>query len=327
MAEIVPAGEKEWLMIPFYSDLTSAGYNDTLSKFEDFLVKAKVVTGLNLVVVDDGCGLAPERLGNTPDLLISIPENRGKAYAIREGLKTLLGNPNTNPRFIVQYDGDGDQSYIDIPRLRDRLVDIAGGDPNTPALVIGDRYSEGLSITPNPDSVDYRQSILLFFGALAEQFGFDGVRDWVSGARGYSQRYASEFLNRSKSSRYGLESEQLVVAYLAGARVGTASLRESRPRDPHTLTSKWLQNFEVYLDHEDELRRRGQGHTVDLVKTLVRELREELDTFQLDLTPLGEDTKMQFTRIGDRYTAQIPKEYRKKLFMEAADFPFTIRRP
>lgn len=326
MIECSPVSENYWLLIPFYSNPTAVHFKQTVNKFRTFLKGAKQVTGLNLAVVDDGCGFEPSQFAGIADCLIQIPENRGKANAVREGLNQLLDNPTINMGFIIQYDGDGDQSYTDIPVLHTRLLDIAEGDPEKPALVIGDRYSEKLRIPPNPDSVAYRQTLLMFFGAIANQLGFNNVRDWVSGARGYTQGYAREFLRNSKSRKYGLESEQLVVASLVGARVTTAPLTESRPRDPHTLTSKWLENFEVYLDYKETLRNLGKGHVVDLLLSLVHDLYQETDTFQLDLTSLGENTSMHFTRLGDRYTAEIPAEYRSRLFVSEDQFPFTIRK-
>lgn len=326
MTERPAVSENCWLLIPYYSDPASVHFGQTVDKFRSFLESAKQVPGLNLAVVDDGCGFEPTRFTGIADCLIQISENRGKAYAVREGLKQLLANPTINLGFIIQYDGDGDQSYTDMPVIHTHLLDLAEGDPEKPALVIGDRYSEKLRVPPNPGSVTYRQTLLMFFGAIANQLGFNEVRDWVSGARGYTQAYAREFLRNSKSRRYGLESEQLVVASLVGARVITAPLTESRPRGPHTLTSKWLENFEVYLDYEEALRNQGKGYLVDLLISLVDHLKRGTDTFQLDLTPLGENTSMQFTRLGDRYTAEIPTEYRSRLFILENQFPFTIRK-
>ncbi|MBI4057745.1 hypothetical protein HY405_00265 [Candidatus Microgenomates bacterium] len=323
--ESLLTSENSWIVIPFYTDPQSPHYDATIDRFAEFLERSKEVTGLNLAVIDDGSGLSYGNLTNTPDVLISLPVNKGKASAMRDGLHTLLEDVSKKTDFIVQYDGDGDQSYADIPIVHQKLVEISQSNPNIPVLVIGDRYSEDLIVPPNPDSVAYRQTLLMFFGAIAKNLGFDNVRDWVSGARGYTRAYARAFLENSKSSRYGLEAEQLVVASLVGAKVTTAPLTESRPRDPHTLTSKWLQNFEVYLDHEEALRKQGKGHIVDLAKRLVVQLREEHDVFDLDLSPIGEDTRMRFTRLGDRYTAEIPHEHRARLFAEDT-FPFSIKR-
>lgn len=319
MLECRSFGEKSWLFIPFYTDPQSPEYQRSILNFSDFLVNAKDISGLNLAVVDDGCGLSREGLRDVPDLLVTLPQNMGKAQAIRRGLEVLL---DQGLEFIVQYDGDGDQSYVDIPVIHDHLVSLAQADPTIPALVIGDRYAE-IRNEPNPESIEYRQTILTFFGAIARQLGFEGVRDWVSGARSYTRRYAEEFLNRSKSSRYGIESEQLVAASLMGARVAVAPLTESRPRDPHTLTSKWLENFEVYRDHADALFESGKGHLVCLLGEMTRQLRAEIDEFHLDLSPIGENARIQFTRIGDRYTALIPWEERAHLF-ERSD-AFTLK--
>lgn len=324
MVEQLQSVDNSWLVIPFYIDPKLSTYEETVGRFGNFLACSKQVTGLNLAVIDDGAKLTPE-IVKTADFIVKLPKNRGKASALREGLRNLLSEPNVDAGFIVQYDGDGDQSYVDIPTVHNRLIEVAEGNPDIPTLIIGDRYAEGLLTPPNPESVTYRQSILMYFGAIAKELGFPDVRDWVSGARGYTRAYAREFLNSSRSERYGLESEQLVVASLSGSRVCTVPLTQSRPRDPHTLTSKWLQNFEVYLEHDAPLRERGKGYVVDLIGDMVGRLKEQQDQFDLDLTPLGEDTMLHFTRLGDTYTAEIPAEYRAKLFAEN-EFPFTIRK-
>ena len=325
--ERVGFGKNSWLMIPFYADPELPGYKEAVGRFAGFIEHSKDITGLNLAVIDDGSGLTPDLLNNVPDRLITIPENMGKANAVRVGLNSLLNEPANNLGFLVQYYGDGDQASKDIPRVQKKIVEISRGNPEIPALVIGDRYSEELTVTPNPESVAYRQSLLTFFGSIARTLGHDeNVRDWVSGARAYTRRYAKEFLAKSKSGRYGVECEQLVVASLVGAKVATAPLTVSRPRDTSTLTSKWLQNFEVFLGYEDALRERGKGPLVDLVGNLVEMLKQEVDEFDVNLSPLGEETEMHFTRQGDRYTALIPPDYRAKIFDTERNFPFTIRK-
>lgn len=327
MAKPIEAADETWLMIPFYTDPKSPEFSKHVAKFRGFVDGAKDITGLKLAVIDDGCGVDNEHLGNAADLLVTIPANRGKAHAIREGLGQLIGDPKHNAGFIVQYDGDGDQPYDAIPSVQRTLVETAKGDRNNPVLVIGDRYSEGLKTTPNPESVVYRQSILTLFGALAGNLGHDGVRDWVSGARGYTEKYAEEFLKRSRSNRYGVESDQLIIATLAGAEVKHAPLSDSRPRDPWTLTTKWLENFDIYDAHRPELVAAGKGHILDLVDELRDGLRSGSQEFHLDLDSLGEATKMRFWRWdNERHAAEIPAEYRAKLFVPDATFPFTLRK-
>jgi hypothetical protein len=307
-----------WLLIPFYTDPNSSDYSDKVVRFKDFATSAKDVSGLKLAVVDDGSELDPEDFYDVADLLVSIPQNGGKANAVRQGLKALTTDPEINPDYIVQYDGDGDQSFTDIPQFEGELLRASGGNPDNPALVIGDRYSEKLAVSPNPDSIAYRQSILIFFGAIANRFGFD-VKDWVSGARGYSAEYARRFLERSKSDRYGIEAEQLAIAFLEGASVGRVPLTYSRPRDPQTETTKWLQNFDAFALHEDDLRKQGQGDLMDLVGELRSNLRAEIDEFNLDLEPIGTPTEIGFRRVdgfgvGTAYTANVPYEFRTSYF-------------
>lgn len=312
-------------MIPFYSDSRLPEHEQKVSRFGEFIVNAKSLTGFNLAVVDDGSKLDPERFRPTVDVLVQRPENRGKAQAVRQGMAALLSDPTLRTDFIVQYDGDGDQSFADVPGIMDSLIRASEENPGKPALVIGERYSEGLRTAPNPNSVTYRQSILIFFGAISRQFGFD-VRDWVSGARGYTQEYARRFLGRSQSNNYGIEAEQLVLAYLEGASVHTAPLTDSRPRDPHTDTSKWLQNFDVFLLYGDELRGRGQENLVGILEKLTHQLRNGSDVFELDLSPIGENTSMRFERHNGAHTAEIPYGYRSRVFSGEGGFPFALKK-
>lgn len=326
MSELSQHLEKSWLMIPFWTDPKARDYPEQVDKFSKFAAEAKEVAGLKLAVIDDGCGLSPERLGGSPDLFISLKTNQGKAQAIRHGLSSLLSLPE-KPSFIVQYDGDGDQIARDIPNVRDRLLEVSQGDPTQPTLVIGNRYSEGLKTSPNPESIAYRQSLLIFFGALAKQItGADNVRDWVSGARGYTFSYADAFNQRSRADRYGVESEQLIIAGLVGATVDTARLTDSRPRDPWTLTSKWLQNFEIYSQHSQSLIDNGLNNVVDLVDDLVDNLKQN-EPFTVDLSPIGESTQMRLWKWdSERHAAEIPAEYRAAIFETESDFPFTLRK-
>ncbi|MBI2021292.1 hypothetical protein HYS93_00200 [Candidatus Daviesbacteria bacterium] len=319
--------ESGLLLIPIYIDPNSARYDADVSKFQGFLNRAKAASDLRIAIVDDGSALKPDQFNGVVDHMISLSVNVGKAQAIRSGLAALLIDPSARPGFIVQYDGDGDQAPEDTASIYNRLIEVSEGNPAKPVLVIGDRYSEGLKTAPNPESVAYRQTLLIFFGSIARNLGFEGVRDWVSGARGYTASYAEGFLSLSRSRRYGVESEQLIIASLNGAGVTTAQLSDSRPRDPWTLTSKWLQNFEIYDAHREGLKAIGRNNVVAMVDELENKLRRGEDEFDLDLRALGEETTISFRRWNERaHTAHIPSDYRARVFDQNAQFPFTLRR-
>lgn len=309
------------LVIPFYSNPDLEQHAQAVDAFADFSGKAKEVTGLPLAIIDDGSELPVDRFTEIADRLITIPKNLGKSAALRSGLCELLADPDTPTDFIVQFDGDGDQSSDDILGLFERLVDVSKADPENRTLIIGDRYSERLIVPPNPESIAYRQSLLIFFGGIALQLtGAHEVRDWVSGARGMTSSMAHELVQRGGSGYYGLESEQLVIAGLVGAEVATAPLTVSRPRDPDTLRSKWMQNFEVYSIHRKALLAQGQVRLVQLVDTLMSNLEASTDEFTLDLEAVGEQTTMHFTRDDDRYTARVPEDYRATIFEDPNGF-------
>lgn len=313
-----------WLLIPFYSNPNLETYSESVIKFRKFAKDAKAVSGLKLAIVDDGSDLNPEDFLDFTDRLIQLPVNGGKAVAVRQGLHTLLTDDEERVDFIVQYDGDGDQSFTDIPLFASRIHEHTEGDPTKPVLLIGDRYSDRLVTPPNPDSVAYRESILIFLGAIAKQFDYD-VRDWVSGARAYTRDFAQKFLDRSVSDRYGIEAEQLVIAYLENAEVGNVALEHSRPRDSFTEGWKLLQSFDMFLAHGDELRNKGKNPLVDTLTDLTAGLRALETHVEIDLHPLGESTSIRFDRINETaYTAEIPEDFRMQVF--SGESPFSLRK-
>lgn len=73
-----------------------------------------------------------------PDAQINLDQNRGKSEAVRRAMKLIINQPNI-PNFILQTDGDMDQDPRDVSIIAEFLDNLALS-PNTPALVIGNRY-------------------------------------------------------------------------------------------------------------------------------------------------------------------------------------------
>lgn len=318
------SGLNSWVLIPFYSDPVSGSHTNDVEGFRSYLERLKNHTDLNIAIVDDGSGLRVSEWETIADLMVQNPSNLGKAEAVRRGLRTLLSDPEFDANYILQMDADRDQSFIDLHFVLDPLMEITGEDSGKAALAVGERYSGELISPINPDSVAYRQSVLILFGLLAKRMGIN-LKDWQSGTRGYSMEYANRFLKRSVSSRYGLEAEQVVVSYIEQAKVIGVPLALSRPRESSTSANKFIQNLEAIMSHKKSLENKGQVDLLTVVEDILVAMREGRDLFEIGLGPLGEDVVMTFEMIEGSYTAKLPDAFRRGIF-PLIEEPFLIKK-
>lgn len=61
------------------------------------------------------------------------------------------------------------------------------------------------------------------------------------------------------------------------------------------------------LIHKTELEKKGLGPLVEVISQLQENLKEGSKQFNLNLSPLGENESIQFTRLENGYTADIVK--------------------
>jgi glycosyltransferase involved in cell wall biosynthesis len=243
----------------------------------------------HVFVVDDGTGKIAVR-GNNFTLKV-LPQNLGKAGAIRHGLEMILGQQI--PAAIAQIDYDHDQSPKDIPALLNKMRETQSD------IVIGNRYNVHSENRP------YRKRVNLFQNLICQIFGFDDVTDLVSGLWVYTGKFAQQFLSRSKSEGWGLNMEMATIARLVGAKVVEAPLSVSRNRGPATPTIKLLQSLDGILLHTDALRAKGYGILVEFLSDVRRKLDRRQEQFDIDLTPLGKAIKFRSRLLpGDTYTLE-----------------------
>ena len=314
-----------WVLIPFYKDPMAEGYRQSVEYVKALGVRATSSSDLRLALVDDGARLEPQEFQGIADLLDQVPASTGKAAAIRRGLRRILAAEASRPVGIVQFDGDQDQSPADVRRLLHALLDLTGGDLRTPALVIGQRYHERMVPPARPESIPYRQALIIFLRLIAGRLGF-AVDDWVSGARAYTSEYALRFVEESRADGYGVEAEQLVVARIRGATVRGLPLTYGNPRAPQTKAAKWLQTLQAFLLHAEQLDREGMADLLGVVTELSDQIAAAADEFDLDLTPLGDQSRVHFQRHGADYTASVPAETRLRHFQGLDSFAMADRR-
>lgn len=324
MSEVIEHSEffqsgRDSAVIPFYSTDPVQ-----VTNFYVFIDKFREFSDLNVVVVNDGTsGLDLARVNS--GLIVQAEDglNHGKAEAIRLGLRTMIENPRYSTDYIVQYNGDSDQSHLEPPKILSRLKEICGSNPNIPALVVGERYSARLETPPNPDSIEYRQSVLILQRAIAARFGY-GISDWVSGSRAFTSEYAKRFLSMSVSQFYGLEAEELTIAHLIGAKVGIEPLRVSRPRDPDTQVGKLLQNLHAILSHKDLLIEKGQQSVVELLEVFKHSIMGGVDQFTVDLNNIDFPAVIECRRTENGYAVFLPKDVVDQHFNTSVH-PFAFR--
>lgn len=306
-------------LIPFYSadPIQVEAFYLFIDKFREF-------NNVNVVVVNDGTsGLEVAKVN--AGLIIQAQDglNHGKAEAIRLGLITMLHDPRYSADYFVQYNGDSDQSYLEPPKLLTRVKDLCEFDPTQSALVVGERYSRKLETPPNPDSIEYRQSVLILQKAIAGRWGYP-VSDWVSGSRAFTSGYARRFLEMSSSQFYGVEAEELTVAYLIGAKVGIEPLVVSRPRDPNTNAGKLLQMLDAILAHKDLLNGKGQKEVVDLLEVFKYNIINGVDQFSVDLNSIDFPAVINCKRRESGYAVFLPEEIVNQHF-DTSLHPFAFR--
>lgn len=380
-----PPGGSTWAVIPYYYTPGGTSHWNETSREKSIRTLQTVCNGLRdpgfglsannikVAVVDDGSSLDPSQIST--DTIISLPENRGKAEAVRFALRKILEKEDA-PDWIVQIDGDGDQNPNDIHSLLFEAQRLSEYSPNTPVLGIGNRYTGELISHPStfhpfyhawhetsgqmhelmsqhkaagidePDDnlrelmekefhlrheaaqdpfevVKYRLSMLVLQRALSiklaqclqrKQLSWEPnnadehwkIPDWASGSRVYNRQFAQHFLNQSRSEKYGIEAEQIIIAYLTDTNVFSQGIYFSRHRDEDTEAEKLMQMLHAILLHKQELLDQGAGQVVDFLEEIGANYMSGKSEFSMSLEPLGHEVEMVFRRNGDRITTELP---------------------
>lgn len=281
-------GNLVWGLTPFYYDRKAPDFQDKVACLKRTMAELRRNVD-RIAVVDDGAGLSEDQLGS--NIFLQLPTNQGKAEAIRVGVRAILAQSDYPAGYILQIDSDLDQNPSDASLLVQKIIEQKI-EPTRPAIIVGDRYYPG-SVS---NKLEYRQSMLLIQEALSSKLGYS-LRDYVSGFRVYTRAYAEQFLDLSASFNFGVETEQIIIAFLIRAKVGTVSLTYSRSREPFTSTDKLLQNLDAILMHADALNNHGLEGVVGAFEKIRKYMQQGNNSFKTDLNSLNLSTNIRFKRL------------------------------
>ncbi len=173
-----------------------------------------VVTGTrrylaDVVVVSDGSrDDTAERALAAGARVEVLPENRGKGCALRRGIDLAL---ERGPQALVLLDGDGQHDPADIPAL------LAAWDGGKVDLVVGARLQDARRIPPSRYWTNYIGTRILTWMTELE------LEDSQSGYRVLSSSLVRRL--KLRSAGYAIESEMLIKAGKAGARLEHVAVR------------------------------------------------------------------------------------------------------
>lgn len=137
-----------------------------------------------------------------------LPVNCGKGFALRRGIDLALEG---RPVALLLLDGDGQHDPGDIPAL------VAAWDGGDVDLLIGARLQDSRNIPPARYWTNYIGTRILSWMSELE------LEDSQSGYRLISSDLARRL--RLRSAGYAIESEMLIKAGKAGARLGHVPVR------------------------------------------------------------------------------------------------------
>ena len=188
---------------------------------------------LRVLVVDDGSGPASEHVldaaGGLGALVIHLPVNRGKGYALKQGFAHAdLVYPGED---VVCADCDGQHSVVDILRVAGRIGRSRSGGPadgartadGTPkeAMVLGARRFTGR--VPARSRVGNAMTRTLFRAITRvpvqdTQTGLRGypasMLPWLRSVPGDRFEYELDLLLRARGAGYGIEEVEIATIYL-----------------------------------------------------------------------------------------------------------------
>lgn len=268
-------------IIPFYY-LTNNFDDDVLTLNKDIQILNDYVD--IVIVVDDGTNV-PEK-GDA--IFVHHDKNYGKTKSILTGIAKSLEN---SVDYIIECDADNDhdlnEGYKFIEKFKDNL--------HSDYLVIGDRY-----FAPSMGS-EYRDAINSLQSKFFSLFGIN-LRDSVSGFRGYTSDLAQIF-QYAKSNNWGIATEEIILAFLYGAKIESIQLDHSKPRKNSTKADKLSSVLNGILAHSNELRSYGHEKDISFLQNICDKM-ESKEEFTLESKRLGIE-KIRFVIENEEYTIKI----------------------
>ena len=204
---------------------------------------------------------------------IKPEEHLGKAGAIREGLKTALKN-NPDTKYFVQPDFDNDPDCQQAPKLLQILVENSIGK-DSKVMVLGER---DYALRRNGFLDEHRLAIFALQQQFCAQLGYPQIVDPTSGLRVYTRELAELFVKHGKSTGFGSDVEQLLIAAIEKANVFPAKLTSARRRADQTAVFKFIDCQNALNLHADSLRAKGLGKVVDTFGMMLPDMPITINT-------------------------------------------------
>lgn len=202
------------LVIPAYNEADRIGA--TLAEANRYFARQDY--DAEIIVVDDGsaddtagivCGYQQE--SRTPIHLESLPENRGKGYAVKTGmLKCAAG------RFRFFSDADGSTPIEEMDRcgaLFESRADIIIGSRALPDSIIQQRQAW------------YRENMGRCYNRIERMLGITSYSDTQCGFKGFTDTAAETCFSRQTVSRFSFDAELLYIAAKHGLNIQEIPVR------------------------------------------------------------------------------------------------------
>ena len=188
------------VVIPSFNEEKRVG--STLDKLEAYLDGQPY--SYEILVVDDGStdGTAHVVTDEYPEVtLVTYSENRGKGYAMRQGV------PECKGAFILVYDADGSTPIEDVEKIWPLME--AGAD-----VVIGSRALPESDVQVRQPL--YRQSMGRIFNLILRLLWLTSYKDTQCGFKCFRRKCAEDVFPKLTMDGFGADCEMLYVANLLG---------------------------------------------------------------------------------------------------------------
>jgi dolichyl-phosphate beta-glucosyltransferase len=159
---------------------------------------------------DDQTAQIVERLATmiTNLKVITLPDNRGRGYALRTGMSAAKGS------WKLAMDADNSANIVEFLKMRPYLAPSGDASAterdNVYDIVIGSRYLSGSSMSPKPSSAQQlRASIWRFFSKI---FFIRKISDTQCGFKCFSASAADTIFPLVQANGWAFDLEALILA-------------------------------------------------------------------------------------------------------------------
>ncbi|HOV33027.1 MAG TPA: glycosyltransferase family 2 protein [Candidatus Hydrogenedens sp.] len=163
---------------------------------------------VDIYVVDDGStDNCIDSIIHLPVSIISFPENRGKGFAIIEGLKNVLNNPQYEAICFMDADGQHDPNLLPLF--------LEAWEKEKKDLIIGQRDFKSEKVPLASKFGNYLMRYILHFLTGCP------LTDTQCGFRLYSRSFAEEIVAKVEPGRYETETWIIILALHKKKSIGT----------------------------------------------------------------------------------------------------------